>query len=240
MTICDAAKSPRALSTTPLRQTGRIEALLVHSPLVGPSTVSPLAVALSAHGWSVNAPDLRGATNSPRDFSAFVLNCCPKAEVVIGHSGAGAFLPAIADRVDAVVTVFVDAILPGEDPPFLPSQRFVDVINELPIREGLLPPWHQWWPAEAINALIPDNTVREAVVAEISAIPRSFYSDSIDFPRSWWTRPAAYLQLSAAYGAELNQAKAWNWPTIEHTGGHLDLVVHPTEIAQDIVSLIGG
>ena len=188
----------------------------------------------------MTAPDLRQATVTPRDYLAFVVRSCSKAEVVIGHSGAGAFLPEIADRVDAAVTVFVDAVLPGEDPPFLPSQGFVDFINGLPTHAGLLPPWDQWWPVDTMNALIADNEVRETVVAELSAIPRSFYDESIDFPRSWWTRPAAYLQLSRAYGAELARADAWNWPTIRRDGGHLDLVAHPTDIAQDIVSLVAS
>ncbi len=133
--------------------------------------------------------------------------------------------------------MFVDAVLPGEDRPFLPSQGFVDFIDALPTHGGLLPPWHQWWPADTMNALIPDERVRGAVIAEIPEVPRSFYDASIDAPPSWWTRPAAYLRLSAAYDDDVTRAEAWNWPTVRRSGRHLDLVVRPTEIAQYIVSL---
>lgn len=45
-----------------------IRALIIHSPLVGPSTVAPLAAALEALDWTTKVPDLRTAIDSPNHF----------------------------------------------------------------------------------------------------------------------------------------------------------------------------
>ena len=75
-----------------------IRALIIHSPLVGPSTVAPLAAALEALGWTTMVPDLRSAIQSPTQFSQRAARAADATDVVIGHSGAGAFLPAVLTR----------------------------------------------------------------------------------------------------------------------------------------------
>lgn len=214
-----------------------IHALLLHSPLVGPATVRALASALAAKGWSTTAPDLRGAIASPSQFCSHATEQCPSADVVIGHSGAGAMLPTVADSIGASATIYIDAVLPGEDPAFTPSGRFLEFVDAIPTVDGRLAPWHEWWPPETMAELVPDEAVRRAIVAEIPSLPRSFYDGAIVLPELWWKRPAAYLQLSAAYDAERSRAAHWDWPTRRLAGGHLDLVVHPSLVAQHVDQL---
>ena len=76
-------------------------ALLVHSPLVGPATMRPLADAVGALGWTVSVPDLREAVMSPETFASRAAAAAGAADVVVGHSGAGAVVPVIGEQVGA-------------------------------------------------------------------------------------------------------------------------------------------
>jgi hypothetical protein len=233
-----AASLPRPESTlSPGGQNVVIHALVVHSPLVGPSTVTALAAELDAEGWCTSAPDLRSANEAPAQFWSLAVAVCPSADVVIGHSGAGAFLPVIAARVDARATIFVDAVLPGDEELFRPSASFIALLDTVPSTDGRLAPWDQWWPRETISKAIPDPVVRDRIVSEIPQVPRSFYDAPVPLPARWWTRPAGYIQLSPAYDDERTRAEQWGWPTLRRAGQHLDMVTKPRDIARDVVMI---
>jgi hypothetical protein len=206
-------------------------ALLVHSPLVGPSTLRPLAGQLEVLGWTTVVPDLRNAIGSPQEFAAAV-HIVEPAELVVGHSGAGAFLPMIAQETNARATVFIDAVLPHADGPHSPSNDFTALLDRLDVTDGLLPPWTDWWPPEVMARLVPDDELRLRLVDEIVRVPRSFYDTPIDVPRGWNTRPAAYLQLSPAYDDEAARASQWGWPIARLIGQHLDVTVRPDVVAR--------
>ncbi len=149
-------------------------------------------------------------------------------------------LPAIAADTAAPATVFIDAIVPDGADVFLPSGRFIELLDSLPVAEGLLPPWHEWWPAETLEQLLPDESLRRQVVTEIPRVPRSFYDEPVPLPEEWWTRPAAYLQLSPAYDDDRSRAERWGWPTRRLIGHHLDLVSRPDTIARIVTDLVSA
>jgi hypothetical protein len=215
-----------------------IRALIIHSPLVGPSTVAPLAAALEALGWTTTVPDLRTAIQSPTEFAQRAAHTVDSADVVIGHSGAGAFLPAVADAMNAAITVFVDAVVPQPGSPFVTSAGLLQLLDTLPVVDGFLPPWHEWWPAGLMVELVPDPILRRRIVDEIPRVPRSFYDAAVPMPLQWWTLPAAYLQLSPGYDEDRCRAETWSWPTIKLTGRHLDLCVRPDLIAEHVSDLV--
>jgi pimeloyl-ACP methyl ester carboxylesterase len=92
----------------------------VHSPLVGPATWRWVAEVLRSSGHDVTVPDLTeaAATGEPNALIGAALP--PRATeplVIVGHSGAGFFLPSIAAGLGSPARglVFVDAgIPPGE------------------------------------------------------------------------------------------------------------------------------
>ena len=217
-----------------------IDVLAVHSPLVGPSTIRPLAGALDAVGWSTTVPDLRDALSSPEAYVDAVGRAVESADVVIGHSGAGAILPIVAANTTASATVFIDALVPDTADDFMPSGRFIELLDSLPVSGGLLPPWHEWWPAETLEQVLPDESLRRLVVSEIPRVPRSFYDQPVPLPEGWWTRPTAYLQLSPAYDDDRIRAERWGWPTCQLIGHHLDLVSRPDAIARIVTELAGA
>ena len=89
-------------SDTSRRDAWAIDVLALHSPLVGPSTIRPLADALDAVGWSTTVLDLRHSLTSPEAYIATVERAVGTVDVIIGHSGAGAFLPTIAANTDGI------------------------------------------------------------------------------------------------------------------------------------------
>ncbi len=206
-------------------------ALLVHSPLVGPSTLQWLAQQLDVLGWTTVVPDLRNAIGSPQEFVA-AARTVELAELVVGHSGAGAFLPLIAQGTNARATVFVDAVLPHSDGRYLPSKDFTVLLDRLDVTDGLLPPWNDWWTPEVMARLVPDDALRRRLVDEIVRVPRSFYNASIDLPPGWRSRPAGYLQLSPTYAAEATRANHWGWPVARLDGQHLDVTIRPGVVAR--------
>lgn len=217
-----------------------IDALILHSPLVGPTTTAALADALADRGWTTTAPDLRDSLNSPQAYVAAASGAADGVEVLVGHSGAGAFLPVIAHHADATITVFIDAVVPEARQTYAPSGGFVALLDQLPVVDGLLPPWHQWWPAETLVRLLPDERVRRAVVEELPRLPRAFYDDPIALPELWWRRPAAFLQLSPAYDEDRVRAEQWGWPTRRLDGQHLDLLTRPDVVADLVTHLVAA
>ena len=185
-------------------------------------------------------PDLRSAVSSPEAFIAAAVRAAGTVDVVVGHSGAGALLPTVAANTMASATVFIDAVVPGAEDIFISSGGFIELLDALPVSDGLLPPWHEWWPAETLEQLLPDASRRRLVVTEIPRVPRSFYDEPVPLPDNWWSRPTAYLQLSPAYDDDRMRAERWAWPTYRQIGHHLDLVSHPDAIASIVVDLVGA
>ena len=89
--------------------------LLVHPPLLGPAVLQPLAAELRQRGSGVAVPDLRVAVGRapgwPQRWVPAAAAAGP-AEVVVGFSGAGIVLPAVAAAVDVRRVVRLDAVLP--------------------------------------------------------------------------------------------------------------------------------
>src|SRR5688500_16898946 len=91
--------------------------LLVHSPVVGPATWRWVAEARTSEGHEVAVPGFRtaAATGHPQAVVSAAVASTPSDEaVVVGHSGAGFFLPSIAARLPSPARriVFVDAGIP--------------------------------------------------------------------------------------------------------------------------------
>jgi pimeloyl-ACP methyl ester carboxylesterase len=197
--------------------------VLVHSPLVGPTTWEPVATELLARGIAAVVPSLTAASRHWPAVVARVVQAVPpgfREVVLIGHSGAGVLLPAIADRLGGRVraAVLVDAAVPhasGATP--VVDASFRAHLERLAIG-GLLPPWPAWWGDEAMVALVPDSELRERVVAECPRLALSDLDQEVPVPSSWAAVPCAYLRFSPSYEAQLAEAHARRWPVAELPG----------------------
>ena len=210
--------------------------LFVHSPLVGPSTLVRLADLAAAGGTRVALPDLTPmavAAHPHEDYTNWAIEAAGDLEspvAVIGHSGAGPFLPAIGPAIGpAIVLVFVDAVVPPESG----WHRTPDPMRELLDRQtvnGMLRRWLDWWPPEVVAGLLPDRTDQQQLAADMPNLPRSFYDHDVAVPPRWCERPCGYLQLSAAYDADHAEAMARGWPTQQLAAIHLAVFTAPPEI----------
>ena len=232
------------------RHAGAVDFLLVHPPLLGPAVWGPCAAELTAAGHQVTVPDLRAACDPPagwpeRAAAAAAAAAQPSGAgevVVAGHSGAGVLLPLVADRLGGTIAavVFVDALVPATSGATAPSERFRAFLAELPLSDGRLPPWPQWWGPDALARIVPDPALRAAIEAEASRLPRAFYAEPVPVPASWPPGRVGYLQLSPAYDDDAAQAAVRGWPVRTRAGGHLDLATRPAEVAAEILALAGS
>jgi hypothetical protein len=222
---------------------GAMRFLLVHSPVVGPSTWRWVADALVIAGHQASIPDLVPAavTGNPAALIQHAVAQCSPAEdvVIVGHSGAGAVLPAIAAGLPSGprLLVFVDAGLPPCAGTFSVGGDFLGPLREL-TGDGLLPIWSQWWGDGVLEALIPHDQRRHQIEAELPRVPLSFYETVIEAPQNWCSIPTAYILLSEAYRQDAQRAAAVGWPVVERLGGHLDLVNHGEAIASILLDLV--
>ena len=201
--------------------------------------MTPLASALADRGWHAAVIDNRTAVQSPSAFLEHAVEQVPWRDAILfGHSGAGAFLPAIAARTAAAAAVFVDAILPPANAAFRTSTRFIEFLETVPTVDGQLAPWDQWWPAGTMQELIADDDARTLVVSEFPRVPRSFYDHQVEVASGWSRRPCCYLRLSHAYDEEGQRAATWGWPIGRIDGQHLDLIGHTQIIAEHVIRLV--
>lgn len=199
---------------------------------------------LGARGRNVSCPDLRPALDAPEQERgrAFIAEAVRAAVgdqlIVIGHSGAGVFMPSIAEALAdrAATTVFVDAAVPpasGQHELSAPFAEFIDTQTT----GGLLAPWLDWWP-EAVDRMLPDAALRESVAADMPQVPRSFYDEVVAMPELWSNRSNCYLQLSPAYRADREDAEAFGWPTATLDGTHLSIATDPLAVLAAIDLLL--
>lgn len=216
---------------------------LIHSPLAGPSTWIGVAGELRARGTQVAVPDIRdGAEHggTVADVVSAAAAQLPDADLVlVGHSGAGILLPAIAAASGrrAAGLVFVDAHLPrgaGEIP--VSPDGYVELIAPLAV-DGVLPRWADWW-ATALERLVPDPGTRAALRAEMPRLPLRYFSETVRIPPDWTDVPCAYVRLSEAFEAVAADAEDRGWPVVRFAGGHLHLAVDPAAVAAAILSVL--
>jgi hypothetical protein len=215
---------------------------LMGSPLLGPAVWSSTAAALKESGWPVSViPALAPAPRSPRQVLEHVVEHLPadRPVVVIVHSNAGLYVPALGSRRRVVGSVFVDAALPpaAGDVPMAPPQM-QPVLRDMADADGLLPPWTQWWAEDELQSLFPDAATRTEVEAEQQRIPLEYFTATLQVPEGWHLRPAAYLSFSDAYDRQRDQAAAWGWPVSTLTGTHLHSLADPEGTAAAIADLL--
>ena len=223
--------------------------VLLHSPLVGPRTVEPLADALRRHGRTVVVPRMHHVGFAgARQWSSWVRAATEQigdahadSVVLVGHSGAGPLLPILAERLRGPVAglVFIDAGLPPPDGQMAVAPR--DLRNHLRTIavDGVLPPWSEWWGSDAMGRLIPDAQDRVAVVAELPRVPLAFFDAIVTMPGGWDERcPVAYVRLSAAYDDDAERARARGFPVCVFEGAHLDTVARADELGTIIDRIV--
>lgn len=175
----------------------------------------PVARALERRGRHVGVPSLLGVADAPRPQWRH----CPEAVraasehiaeplVLVGHSGAGPLLPAIADALPREVgaLIFVEAFLPpttGSAP--LGPPPFMEQLRAL-ASDSVPAPWSTWFGEEGVRGLVPDARLRGPLEQEMPRLPLAYFEASVPAPTGWDGRPCGYLLFSDdPYGSRLDR-----------------------------------
>jgi hypothetical protein len=215
---------------------------LLPSPLLGPAVWRPVAQKLTARGWQVIVPAAsQAAPRSPDDVRRSILAALPAEQdlVLIPHSNAGLYVPALTTERSVAGYVFVDGRLPSNDGRIaLAPSAFLELLALKADNDGLLPPWTRWWDEAHVASLFPDYQTRETVEREQRRIPLSYFRDSLPVPSGWDRMPGAYLAFGDTYASDRREAAGRAWPTSTLVGGHLHMLVEPDRVAAEIVALL--
>ena len=219
--------------------------LLIHSPLLGPSSLRRLAATAAETGLHVAVPDLTAIGQSQRPTEllrelalAAVPDLTPPIALV-GHSGAGPFLPSIAAGITGPTgLVFVDAVVPAKSGNHRPSAELLALLHRNCDADGLLSPWLDWWPQEVLAAILPDPADRNQLAADCPRLPLHFYEVSVRLPPDWWEQPCGFVGLSAAYEYDRAAAIDRGWPVRQLASDHLAVHTDPVGVFDAVTEVI--
>ena len=209
--------------------------LLIHPPLLGPAVMAPLAVALRHGGATVAVPDLRATVSEaagwPERWVA-AATAGGSADGVVGFSGAGVTLPAVAAEVGARQVVWVDALMPAASGVIVPDDEIRELVAGR-VRNGRIADWTTWWNPDALLDLVPHARVRAAIEADGHELPADFCDVAVPVPHRWPENGARYVQLSPAYDDAAAEARRRGWPVVGGSSmAHLDVANHPILVAE--------
>ncbi len=212
--------------------------VLVHSPVLGPTSVQGTARALSGLGWICLVPSMTEADSVAAHVAAAAAGV-PDGAVLVAHSGAGPLVPAIAAAAAHLErrvagAVFVDARLPARTgATAIAEPAMLEFLGDRAV-DGLVPPWFQWWGDETFAALVSDPALADGLQAEMRRLPLGFFRAEVQVPPGWPTHPCGYLQLSPTYDVEFAEARARGWTCARRDGTHLDVATRPEPTAAEV------
>lgn len=220
--------------------------VFVHSPLVGPFTWSLVAGELQRRGAEVLTPALRDPAAPSAPFwqqhaesvaAALRALSSERAPILVGHSGAGALLPAIraASGRPGAGYIFVDAGIPqdGESRIGAPGSAFAGELRALYAAGGRFPNWSD----AGLAAIVPNAAIRRRLLDDLRPQPLAFWEEPIPVFSGWPDAPCAYLHLSPAYDEPAAQARAAGWPVRSMPAGHFHMLVDPAAVADTLLDL---
>jgi len=209
------------------------------SPVLGPASWNPTAAALRRLGHDVRVAKSAVAPASPSEVVGALGQQLPRHQpvVLVPHSNAGLYVPALTQVADVAGVVFVDAgIPPGQGAVRLVPAQLDAMLVGLVDADGFLPPWTQWW--DDASTLFADDDTRAAVEAEQQRLPLAYFRSTVDVPVGWAARPCGYVAFGTTYADETRRAQAAGWPVEVLAGRHLHTVVDPDEVALAIDAIL--
>jgi hypothetical protein len=213
--------------------------VLASSPLVGQLTMRTLASALQAEGVDAVVPEAAADLDAWFDAVNTAAAGGARPLVLLGFSAAGPRMFAAAAGVQPNGLVFLDAGLPADGvAPDAGDPRYAEHLDRLTDPDGFLPPWPQWWPAQTLVELIPDDDQRARFVAECPRLPRTLFSTPLPAPP--FAGPCAYVALGVAYQLSLEEARRRGWPARQLEGHHLSPLTDPDRVTAALLDVMAA
>ncbi|HJR78606.1 MAG TPA: alpha/beta fold hydrolase, partial [Anaerolineales bacterium] len=174
------------------------------------------------------------------ESAAQALQHIPKniALTLVAHSGAGPLLPAIRQSLPNPLHayVFVDAGIPRDGATRLDLMKsedpeWAEQFEKELARGGRFPTWS----FDDLQEVIPDEPLREQIVAEIRPRGLSFFTEPVPVFDGWPDAPCVYIQFSAVYDRPAAQARETGWTVYELEAGHFHMLLDPAAVTSIIV-----
>lgn len=226
--------------------------MLVHSPLVGPLTWKLVAEEMQKRDIHAVVPGLIDSPKAEKPFwkqhaesVAKDLAGIPKYSslIFVAHSGAGPLLPVIREALANPVKAyaFVDAGLPRDGATRLDLMRSEDAnwakeFQQYLENGGRFPNWS----SEDLREILPDDEVREQLVAETHPRGLGFFTEPIPVFGSWPDAPCIYILFSEPYKGAATEAREWDWPTYKLPAGHFHMLMDPKTVTDLIVGSVNS
>lgn len=224
--------------------------VLIHSPLVGPLTWTLVAGRMRKKGIEAVVPALTDSPDSKEPFwkqharsasqsLAQIARDMPLS--LVAHSGAGPLLPVIRQMIPNPITtyVFVDAGIPQHGASRLDLMKWEDPGGADQFQKELergerFPTWG----FDDLQEVIPDESLRRQMVAEIRPRGLPFFTETIPVFDGWPDAVCVYIQFSAPYDRPASQARAAGWPSYTLEAGHFHMLVDPQAVSDLIVEAV--
>lgn len=224
--------------------------VLIHSPLVGPLTWTPVAGEMRQRGLDVLVPHLEDSPDSKDPFwkqhadsVSRSMTDVPEGShlILVAHSGAGPLLPVIRKSIPNPVHayVFVDAGIPQDGATRLELMKYEDPAWTAQFQQELesgerFPNWS----FTDLQEVIPNETLRRQMVAELHPRGLDFFNERIPVFEGWPDAPCVYIQFSSMYQKPAALARQNGWPTEELTAGHFHMLVDPAAVADKLIDAV--
>jgi hypothetical protein len=228
--------------------------VLIHSPLVGPFTWSPVAEHFVRRGIDAMVPVLSDEGDASahywqrhaRSVARFIEQHPQDQPLILtAHSGSGPLLPAISAAVRAATGaqvaayLFVDAGIPLDghsrlDLMALESPQWAGEFREFLEAGGSFPNWTD----EQLREIVPDAHSRQRLLAELCPRTLPFFTEPIAVFPGWPDAPCGYIRLSPAYNGARDEARRVGWVVAEMEVGHFHMLVNPSEVAEAMLGVV--
>jgi hypothetical protein len=218
--------------------------VLIHSPLLNPSSWAPVAKELARQDVVAVVPDLDGDESKPAPLWTQHANGAASSlrpihmndqPILVGHSGAGPLLPAIRQAAARPVGgyLFVDAGLPDPTSPRMGT--FGEHFRQLYAAGGRYPDWTD----KFLRDVVPNRERRLELMAGLRPQPFRFWEETIPVFSGWPDAPCAYMRFSgnSAYEEPAREAARLGWPVDELPGNHFHMLVDPVAVANGLIGL---
>jgi hypothetical protein len=218
---------------------------LLHSPMITGSCWGCTPGRLRALGVDTLAVEVTGDERPPfaeryvrAAAETIRLDCHGRDVVLVGHSGAGPLLPALAAALEPEVTVpaliYCDAHLPR------PGANRLDLMDSGcdTFRAGLAA-GHRYpdWTDEQLIDLIPSAGHRTLLLAGAKARGEAFFTEPLPCPPVPPTTAQGYLRLCRGYERPAAAAERRGWPVVRLDEGHFHPLVDPEATAAAMAGL---
>jgi hypothetical protein len=227
---------------------------LLHSPMISSSSWGDTPVRLRDDGIEALVVDISDDQDPP--FAERYVRAAATAirdgdrdgghVVLVGHSGAGPLLPAVAAALKPAVAVkaliYCDANLPRPGVSRLDLMEAQKVEFDTFRSELAAGRRYPDWTDAELAELVPAAEHRALLLAGVKTRGEAFFTEPLPAP----PLPApplpptvvqGYLRLSAGYERPATAAEANGWTTHRLDGGHFHPLVEPAETASALSGL---